>query len=195
MTENELILKVQSGDRDTFRELLELHRDRVYNTALGFLQNRQDAEDITQEVFVEVYESIGGFKGNSKFSTWIYRITITKCLDFIRRKRRRKRFGFIVRLSSGSADDRHLPEPADFVHPGVIFENKERAAALFKEIALLPDSQKMAFTLCYVEGLSHSEIAEILHTSISAVESLLHRAKHELRNRLRDRYQSGKFHS
>lgn len=187
LTEDELILKARSGDEAAFKELVETHQDRIFNTAIGFLHNREDAEDIAQEVFMAVHQSIGGFHGTSKLSTWLYRITVTKSLDFLRRKKRKKRFAVILRLGD-LQDDKPGYEPADFIHPGITFENQERAAVLFKAIDRLPDHQKTAFTLCHVEGLSYQETSEVMRVSISSVESLLFRARQNLREYLRAYY-------
>ena len=86
MNEWTLIEKLKQGDETAFKEIVDTWQDMVYNTALGIVQNAEDAEDIAQEVFVQVYQSVSSFKGDSKFSTWLYRITITKSLDHQRRK-------------------------------------------------------------------------------------------------------------
>lgn len=160
----------------------------VYNTALGILQSAEDAEDVAQEVFVQVYESIHTFKGESKLSTWLYRITTSKALDHIRRKKRKKRFAFVQQLFS--ENNEIIIQPPDFHHPGVVLDNKESAAALFKAIEKLPDNQKTAFVLNKVEGLNYQEISEVMQTTVSSVESLLHRAKTNLRKWLQDVYRN-----
>ena len=158
----------------------------VYNTALGIVQHAEDAEDIAQEVFAQVYQSIGSFKGESKLSTWLYRIAISKSMDHLRRAKRKKRFAFVRSLFGNDQEaDIH---PPDFEHPGVLLDNKESAAMLFRAIRLLPDSQRVAFTLHKLEGLSHQEISSAMNTTISSVESLLHRAKANLRKTLEGFY-------
>ncbi len=182
MTEQELIAALCNGEEPAFRELVTRLQDKVFNTALGLLQNSTDAEDIAQEVFIQVYRSIKQFKGDSLLSTWIYRITVTKSLDFLRSKKRKKRFGFVSNLFS----DRNQPiyEPGDFNHPGVQQERKEDASLLFKMVDQLPENQRTAFILNKVEELTYREIADILKTSESAVDSLLQRAKQNLRKKL-----------
>ncbi|HUM65823.1 MAG TPA: sigma-70 family RNA polymerase sigma factor [Chitinophagaceae bacterium] len=98
MNEWTLIEKLKQGDESAFKTIVETWQNMVYNTAIGIVQNAEDAEDITQEVFVQVYQSISSFKGDSKFSTWLYRITVTKSLDHERRKKRKKRFAFVCSL-------------------------------------------------------------------------------------------------
>ena len=160
----------------------------VYNTALGILQNAEDAEDVTQEVFIRVFESISSFKGESKFSTWVYRITVSKAMDHIRKKKRKKRFAFIQSLYG--KNDEPVIDPPDFFHPGVSLENKENAAVLFKALEKLTPNQKTAFVLNKVEGLSYLEIGEVMKITDSAVDALLHRAKTNLKKILADYYLS-----
>ncbi len=186
MDEKQLIADLQNGSENAFRRLVELFQDKVYNTVLSIVQNAEEAEDVSQEVFIEVYESVRKFRGDSKLSTWIYRIATTKALEEYRKKRASKRFAFLTSLWGD--DDEIVHHPATFEHPGVLLENKERATELFKHIAQLPDNQKVAFTLCNVEGLSYQEITEVMQLSLSSVESLLFRAKTNLRKTLKDFY-------
>jgi len=160
----------------------------VYNTAIGILQNTEDAEDVAQEVFVQVYESIKSFKAESKFSTWLYRITVSKALDHLRRKKRKKRFAYVQSLFGANSET--IIEKPDFNHPGIKLDNKERAALLFKAIGQLPENQKIAFTLHKLEGLSYQEISEVMKTSVSSVESLMHRAKNNLKKWLTRHYEN-----
>jgi RNA polymerase sigma factor (sigma-70 family) len=188
LDEQILIEKLKQGDEIAFKQIVETWQAMVYNTAIGILQNAEDAEDVSQEVFVQVYESIQAFKGESKFSTWLYRITVSKSLDHLRRKKRKKRFAYIQSLFG--ADNQTIIEMPDFNHPGVSLDNKERAAVLFKAISQLPENQKIAFTLHKLEGLSYQEISEVMRTSISSVESLMHRAKNNLKKWLILHYQN-----
>ena len=98
MDQQELIVQLQQGDEPAFKKLVDEWQHMVYNTALGIVQNEEDADDITQEVFIQVYHSVSSFKGESKFSTWLYRITVSKALDHEKRKRRKKRFSFVQSL-------------------------------------------------------------------------------------------------
>lgn len=186
MDEKQLITDLQNGSENAFRRLVELFQDKVFNTVVSILQNLEEAEDVSQEVFIEVYESVRKFRGESKLSTWIYRIATTKALEAHRKKKASKRFAFLSSLFGD--DDEIVHHPATFEHPGVVLENKERAGILFKHINQLPDNQKVAFTLCNVEGLSYQEITEVMQLSLSSVESLLFRAKTNLRKTLKDYY-------
>ena len=182
MNELELIQGLRNGDEPAFKYLVDNYQDRVFNTAIGIVQNAEDAEDVAQEVFIQVYRSIHSFKGESKLSTWLYRIVTTRSLDLLRSRKSKKRFGFIQRMFGDGNEP--LYEIPDFKHPGVALEKKENAAKLFKAIAQLPDNQKTAFTLHKLEDLSYQEISDVMQTSVAAVESLMHRAKQNLRKML-----------
>ena len=187
MNELELIQQLRAGDELAFKSLVENYQDLVYNTALGVVQNSEDAEDVAQEVFIQVFRSIDQFKGDARLSTWIYRITTTKALDHIRSRKRKKRFAFITSLFG--PNDELIHEPVDFQHPGITLDRKEQAALLFRMIDQLPENQKVAFTLHKTEELSYQEIADVMQLSVSAVESLLFRARQNLRKLLEKYYQ------
>ena len=184
--ETELIELLKKKDRAAFKNIVETWQDMVYNTAVGILQNAEDAEDVTQETFMQAFESVASFKGESKFSTWLYRITVSKAMDHIRKKKRKKRFAFIQSLYG--KNDKPVIDPPDFFHPGISMENKENAAVLFKAMEKLPPNQKTAFVLNKVEGLSYLEISDVMKITESAVDALLHRAKANLKKILKDYY-------
>ena len=159
---NDLIERLKERDESAFKQLVNKHKDRVYNTCLGFLRNPQDAEDIAQEVFIQVYDSINEFREDAALSTWIYRIAVTKSLELIRYQKRKKRSGFFKAMSSFFSEPDDEADESGYMHPGVQLENKERAAVLFHEIEQLPERQRIAFTLQKVEGLSYQEVAEVM---------------------------------
>ncbi len=180
MTSEELLIEqLKQGDGAAFKTIVDTYQNMVYNACLSIVKNEEDAEDLAQEVFVQVYQSIKSFKGESKLSTWLYRIATTKSLDHERKKKRKKRFGFVKSIFGEDAQVE--VNPPDFHHPGVVLDQKENAAILFKAIDKLPDNQRIAFILNKIEGLSYQEISEVMQTTISAIESLLHRAKNNLR--------------
>lgn len=188
MTEHELLIKLQSGDESAFKTLVETHQKRVFNTVLAIIQDFEEAEDVSQEVFMEVYQSVGKFRGDSKISTWLYRIATTKALEQIRKRKTAKRFAFFTSLFGESNEILH--ESVDFIHPGIVLEQQENSKFLFKAINQLPENQKVAYTLCNIEGLSYQEITEVMEITLSSVESLLFRAKTNLRKSLGDFYQN-----
>ena len=153
------------------------------------LHQQQDAEDIAQEVFIEVYKSRDKFRGDAQLSTWIYRITINKCLEFIRKKKTKKRWGFLIEWADWkkSGNEKHGDWSTD--HPGIQLERKEQAETLMKHINALPEKQKVALSLYEFEQLSYKEIAEVMETTKSSVESLLFRAKKNLKKQLNHWYQ------
>jgi RNA polymerase sigma-70 factor (ECF subfamily) len=186
LNQPELVLLLQQGDESAFKKLVDEWQDMVYNTALGIVQHADDADDITQEVFIQVYQSVSSFKGDSKFSTWLYRITLSKALDHEKKKKRKKRFGFVQSLFGG--DEEEQVHSVEFDHPGVQLEKKERANELFHALKRIPEKQRVAFTLNKLEGQSYQEVAGIMNTSLYAVESLMSRAKTNLRKVLSSHY-------
>ena len=191
MNDHELLNQIRAGQQSAFKILVETHQKRVFNTVLAIVQNFEEAEDVAQEVFIEVYQSVHKFRGESKISTWLYRIATTKALEEIRKKKAQKRFAFFTNLFNDNNEIIH--ESIEFEHPGVILENKEKSKQLFKAINQLPDNQKVAYNLCNIEGLSYQEITEVMEVSLSSVESLLFRAKTNLKKSLHDMYYSQKI--
>lgn len=186
MSEQVLIERLKRGEELAFKELVTSWQDLVFNTSLGLVQNEADAEDVTQDVFIKAWESIEGFKGESKLSTWLYRITVTKSLDFLRSKKRKKRFAFVYSIFG--PNNEILINPPDFNHPGVNSEKREQSGKLFGAIDKLPTQQKVAFVLTRLEGLGHKEVSEVMGTTVPAVESLLQRAKTNLKKELEGYY-------
>ncbi|MFT4094284.1 MAG: RNA polymerase sigma factor [Niabella sp.] len=179
MSEQLLVEELKLGSEAAFKTIVDAYQDMIYNTCLSIVKSEEDAEDLAQEVFVQVYQSIHTFKGESKLSTWLYRIATTKSLDHERKKKRKKRFGFVKSIFGEDAQVE--VNPPDFNHPGVVLDSKENAATLFRALDKIPENQKIAFILTKVEGLSYQEVSEIMQTTVSSVESLLHRAKNNLR--------------
>ena len=188
-SEELFIEQLRSGQENAFKNLVETYNSRVLNTVLGFIPNLHDAEDITQDVFVEIYQSISSFRGDSRLSTWIHRVAASKSLEYLRYKKRKKRQAYFQSLV-GLEDERSKQVQDNYNHPGLSLENKERGTILFGAIDKLPDKQKTAFILHKVRGLSQKEVADIMKTSVSAIESLLHRSKNNLKSMLSDYYNS-----
>lgn len=190
MNEKEYINDLRKGKRHAFEKLIEDYQDRVFNKCLSFVPNKEDAEDIAQEVFVEVFNSINKFKGTSKLSTWIYIITTNKCLEFIRKKNTKKRFAFLQSITGNETPIDKTSYFTEFKHPGVLLENQERSKMLFLAINKLPEDQQIAFTLHKIDGLSYKEVSEITKKSIASIESSLFRAKKNLQKLLYDFYKN-----
>lgn len=188
MNEAGIIDKLKQGNESAFKELVENYRDMVVNTCFGLLHNREDAEDVAQDVFIEVFRSVENFRADSKISTWLYRIAVNRSLNFIRDNKKRKWFQsfddvmeskkeILNELNYQSADD-----------PGSELENSQRALLLHEAIDSLPENQRVAFTLNKYEDLAYKEISEVMNLSVSSVESLIHRAKKNLQKKLHHCY-------
>lgn len=183
MEETELISRLKDGDYRAFRLIFDKYHPSILNCCYRFVKSKETAEDLVQEVFVEVYKSINSFREESKFSTWLYRIAITKSLDHLKSLKRKKRFVFLKSIFAvGGADAQNIS--SDIQNPQKMLEDKERLQVLSMAIESLPENQKVAFTLSKYDELSYREIAEILGTSVSSVESLIFRAKANLKKKL-----------
>lgn len=184
MSEAEIIQKLQQGDEKAFKQLVEKYQQLVVNTCFGLVHNNEDAEDIAQDVFIEVHRSISNFRADSKISTWLYRIAVNRSLNFIRDNKRRKMAQSIEDAFSLGKEKLTNIYPGQTESPDAEFENSERADILHKAIDSLPKNQRVAFTLNKYDDLSYKEIAAVMETSISSVESLIHRAKKNLQKKL-----------
>lgn len=180
------------GDPEAFDALIAEYQDHVVNTCARFVHNLEDAEDVAQNVFVEVYQSVGRFRGQSKLSTWIYRIAVTKSLDYVRKMNRKKRMGKVKRLFGvDSGEPQVLIDPPDQApSPPETLEQRERSALLDQAVKKLPENQRTAIILTQYEQLSQAEVSQIMGNTVSAVESLIHRAKNNLRSHLKTVYEN-----
>lgn len=171
-------------DESQFESIYDEHKKLIYNLCLSYVLNEEDATDITQEVFVKVYQNYDHFDSSTaSLKTWIYRIGINQCLDFLKAKKAKKRFGFITSLFHPETNE-PIAEAANINHPGIEIEDKESLGNLMKIIQSLPENQKTAIILSKIECRSQKEVAEIMNNSIKAVESLLQRAKQTIQNKL-----------
>ncbi|MFZ4401649.1 MAG: RNA polymerase sigma factor [Bacteroidales bacterium] len=171
----------------TFRQIMEDYKDKVVNTCYGFLLNREDAEDVAQEVFIEVYLSYQNFRGESSIATWIYRIAVNKSLDLCRKRNTQKRIAFFKNLIR--IDAINAKEIANTDNDALSnMELQERTKALYHALDKIPSNQRIAITLSKFEDLSMREISKVMDTSESAVESLLSRAKANLKKQLKKYY-------
>ncbi len=179
MTDQELITGILKRDKQVIQFLVNKYHKQVIKTAFHLLQNMDDAEDLAQDVCIEILESAESFKGASSLSTWIYRLTVNKSLNFIRKNKRKqlvRQFESFFRKGDGNVNAT-IKEPSEH---DKTFENNERKQILEKAINSLPENQKTAFILSKYEELSYKEITEIMNLSLASVESLLQRAKKKL---------------
>ena len=190
MNDSELVNRIISNDEQAFRLFVEKYQTMVINTCLGFIHNLDDAQDIAQDVFIEVLHSISKFRNEAKISTWLYRIAVNKSLNFIRGRNKFK----WLRKNPGETPannqpvEESAPELTDNNTPASIIENNERSKFLHAAVNALPENQKIAFVLNKFEELSYKEIAEVMNISLPAVESLIFRAKKNLQVKLINYY-------
>jgi RNA polymerase sigma-70 factor, ECF subfamily len=183
MDDNKLVEKIiRDQSQDAFKELVVKYQNMVINTCYGFVHNYDDAQDIAQEVFVEVHRSINKFRQESKLSTWLYRISANKSINYLRDHKKNK---WLFNLDLLFEKDDENPERIGLEEsPQEILEKDEKSDILYKAIDSLPENQKMAFTLYKYDDLSYKEIGEVMDLSLSSVESLMFRAKKNLQKKL-----------
>jgi RNA polymerase sigma-70 factor (ECF subfamily) len=189
MNDQQLLNSLRAGKADAFRRLVEKHQHRVINICYRFVHDRGEAEDLAQGTFIEVHRSISGFRGKSSLSTWIHRIAVSKSLDYVRRQSREKRGGKLKALLRLDETVTQIPAPLSD-GPDELLEQRERRRILQRALDSLPKNQRIAFVLSKYDGMSYHEIANTLKTSVSSVESLIHRAKKNLQKRLRRYYEN-----
>ena len=164
----------QAGDREAFRLLFEAYKDRVFSIACYSLGDQAAADDITQQIFVKLFTRIGQFRGDSEFTTWLYRLVINSCLDERRRQRRWLPVAEFLPMRKGAY--RKSPETG--------YERREIAGSVREAIGGLKPKMRLPILLKYIEGLSYEEIAEVLGCSKGTVASRLNRAHKALAKKL-----------
>ena len=184
ITDRDIIKGILAGQRNNYQLLVERYQSLVFRTCLGFIHNKEDADDLTQEVFIQAYQSLKNFKGESSFSTWLYRIAVNASLNKVRRA---SRFNFLKRFdtifSSGKEADKTHPD-IYAKDPEEILLQAEQAEWVQKALDSLPEKQRTAIILSKYDDLSQKEIAKVLKTSEGAVEALLQRARTNLGKKL-----------
>ncbi len=178
MNEKDLIEKIKNRDERAFKTFVDSYNNLVFRAVMSFGISKVDAEDLSQEVFIEVYRNANKFRNESEISTWLYRIAINKTLNFIKKRkktlwRRNEDTVFLVNdicMAEESSETKYV--------------NEEQRKKLYGSIQKLSKNQRIAFTLNKIENLSYKEISEIMDISVSSVESLIHRAKKNLQTLL-----------
>ena len=177
--ERRIIAQVCAGDTNAFEALVVAYQKQVYNLALRTVGNEEDAADMTQEVFLRAYRALGTFRGESKFSVWLYRLTTNVCIDFLRSRRRHP----TVSLTA-SEDDDEQPQfelPADeSVGPEQQLTRSEMRRSVARGLDSLPDDARKILILRELDGLSYAEIGKVLHLEAGTVKSRLFRARRRL---------------
>ena len=176
--EKQLIENILNGDRNLFSFIVKQYQERVFRLVIGFLHEKEEAEDITQEIFIKTFQSLHKFRGEAAFSTWLYRIAVTTSLTHIERKKRKN---FIINVGEKLQLLKHKSHfETDSEYP----EIEELDLAIKNAIDSLTEKQRTAFVLQKYEELSQKEIAEIMHTTEGAIEQHLQRAKQNLQKKL-----------
>lgn len=173
-SDSELLALIVAGDQPAFEQLVLRHQGKVFSLVYRFTRNRQDAEELAQEVFLKIWKYARAFKGRSAFSTWLYRLAVNTCLNY----RQKKKIGTEPLPLRGDFAAETNPAGAEII-------TRERENLLNKALNALPVRQKMALILANFEGKSYEEIAAIMEVSLSAVETLLFRARRNLAEILR----------
>jgi RNA polymerase sigma-70 factor (ECF subfamily) len=186
MVEVQLIHRVQAGDAAAFETLFQRYSIKVYRQAMHLLNNEAEAEDTLQEVFLTVYEKANTFRGDSAFSTWLYRLTANAALSRLRRRKRRPEILMDDYLPQFQDDGHHLVRPVvDWSHNlESDFAREETQRLLRQAIEALQPTDKAVVVLSDLEGLSNQEIGEVLGLSVPAVKARLHRVRLFLRGML-----------
>lgn len=174
-TDEHLIALTANGDERAFERIVQKYQQAVFNTIYRYTGNRDDVQDLAQEIFIKVWRNAAKFKGRSKFSTWLYRIVANHCINY--RRRRRKDQVSLDELTEKGQTPESLKVQPDW-------EAKSRVEDIRRAVDELPERQRLALILSQFEDKSYKEVAEIMKVSVSSVESLIFRARRELRERL-----------
>ena len=191
MEEKEFIQKLRNKDRVAFMQLVRQYKDPLLNICYGYLKDIDDAEDLTQEVFAEVYKTISNFKEEASLFTWMYRIAVSRSLDELKKRRSLKRAAYFEkRIRSEAAELEMSQKASDLPDPEEKLLQKQQQEFIKFCLNELPETQKTAFVLSQQDGISYKEIADIMEKSLSSIESLVHRSKQNLRKIMEGNYEN-----
>jgi len=180
-----LVERAQRGDKDAFRQLVVAYQERLFTVVRGMVRNQEDAQDITQDVFIKAYASLGSFQGQSSFYTWLYRIAVNMTIDYRRRKGRRQESSFDEKIDPDAAEGTELPD-ARVLSPQRAYLDKELGGKIRQAMESLPEDQRTAIVLRELEGLSYKEIADMMECSQGTVMSRLFYGRKKLQEILKD---------
>ena len=187
MEERELVRAAQGGDQGAFGQLVEANQGKIYTLCYRMTGNPEDAADLTQEAFLNAWRGLGGFGGQSSFSTWLYRLASNACIDFLRREKRRSALSMTL---EGEGEDKQAEIPDETASPERSLEKKEARQAVRKALAALSPEHREVLMLRELEGLSYQEIGQALGLEEGTVKSRIARARLALRDFL---VKSGNF--
>jgi len=181
LTDLEIIKKITEGDRNQYRILVERYQKMIFRTCMGFLHNRDDADDLVQDIFIQAYQALPEFRQQSSFSTWLYRIAVNASLNKVRKNSKSFLVRYLDRFSGSENGDNPMATISDNENPEDILIRNEHRAWVQKALDSLPPNQRIAIVLSKYDDLPQKEIAEIMDTTEGAVEALIQRAKANLR--------------
>lgn len=184
LDEAQLIERAKAGDTACFELLIESCRTKAYNTALRYLRDEQDALDVLQESMLKVYRHLGQFKADSRFDTWVYRIVVNTCNDFLRKNQFRYKVDSLHRVRDEEETTLDLPDRGPT--PAQALDAKETMEMILACLEQIDPEQKEVIVLRDIQGFSYDEISEILQCSIGTVKSRINRARHKLRDLIRE---------
>lgn len=177
--EKRLVNKAKNGNIAAFEELITAHEVKIYNIAYRMFHNEEDAKDLSQEIFIKVFENIGKFKGNSSFSTWLYRIATNTCIDELRRRKGKETYSIDAEVETDEGNMKR--EYSDLKpNPEEMAINKEVSIQIQNAMDHLSEEHKTAIILRDLQGLEYNEISEILECSLGTVKSRISRARRQL---------------
>ncbi len=179
-----LIIRSQEGDQEAFRELVDQYRSRVASIAYGLVGNYEDARDISQEVFIKVYRSLGRFDVKKKFFTWLYRLAVNASIDFLRANKKRSHHESIDSEESYG----QYPDQRDVGDIEGMIEKLERREIFHRIVEVLNERQKMAFILCDLQGLPSAEAADIIDCPQVTLRWYLHEARKKIRQTVQSEF-------
>jgi len=186
MDDKLLIEKIAMRDEAAFKQFVEKYHQMVINICNSILHDYDDSMDVSQEVFIKIYESIDQFRGDAKITTWLYRISVNKSLNFLRSKKRNRWFASLDLLFT---DEKRPIDPIDDTpQPGEEMEQNQNKKILHDALKKLPEKQNAAIALSHFQELSYKEIAEIMNISVSEVGVLINRGKKKLQKLIIDYY-------
>ncbi len=174
--DQQLIADCLQGRTAAFGELVSRYQDRLYNTVFRLVENAEDAQDVVQEVFLSCYQSLGSFKGDSLFFTWLYRIAINAAISYKRKRRP------VLRLEGGSMGPGDPTDNAETNRPDFALEMAEEEKRVHEGLKLLSPEHRVVLIMKDMEGRKYEEMAEILQVPVGTIRSRLHRARLELRD-------------
>ncbi len=172
MTDPDIIRDILNGNEHCYTWIVDKYQSNVFRTAIGFVHNQEDAEEITQDVFVKAYQSLHTFRGTCAFSTWLYRITINVSINYLRKQKRKNFWSLLTDTIQVASKEKTVEARMEEVEQRILVQNAINA---------LPEKQRVAFVLSRYEELPQREIASVMKLTEGAVEQLLVRAKNNIK--------------